>query len=226
MNRCGERRIAGLGGRTLDENTFVGERFEAAIEDAFHAVRLAGAGAWVDAPRSDQPAQGQGSDDERQPAERRDLPVRCAPPAHAGRDIGAGSIHARHGSSSAHRWSEVVPTSPAVLWDSAGEGPSQRTASSACVRAVRRPKSKTSGARASPNAAAAMASANVSTVNTPKLVRPELASDSGTAQYHISMDRYVATIQALVIAATPSVKPTIEVIPSQPRSFHVWRSEL
>jgi hypothetical protein len=74
-------------------------------------------------------------------------------------------------------------------------------------------------ASARPIPVAAKASPSVSTVNRPRLVSPYWAWGSEIAQDQTGIERYARTILAAVIAASPSVKPAIEVSPSQARFF-------
>jgi hypothetical protein len=72
----------------LDQDALAGGLLEAGVEDPIHAARLAGPGrVRVDVLRPDHAAEGEGDDDEGEPAERGGLPVTGAPATHAGREV-------------------------------------------------------------------------------------------------------------------------------------------
>ena len=74
----------------LDEDALGGRLLEAGVEDPVHAAGLARAGrVRVDGLRAGH-AEREGDDDEREPAERRGLPVVGAPAAHARRQVALG----------------------------------------------------------------------------------------------------------------------------------------
>ena len=87
-------REGGIGRReraALDEDALVGGPLEAGVEDPIHATRLARpGGVRVDRLRPGQCAETEGDDDEREPAERRRLPVVGAPTSHARRQVVGG----------------------------------------------------------------------------------------------------------------------------------------
>ena len=84
-------REGGVGRReraALDEDALAGGLLEAGVEDPVHPAGLARARrVRVDRLRADHAAEREGDDDEREPAERRRLPVVGAPAAHAGRQV-------------------------------------------------------------------------------------------------------------------------------------------
>ena len=73
----------------LDQDALAGGLLEPGVEDPVHPARLTGAGgAGIDLLRTELPADGEGGEDEGEPAEGGGLPVTGAPATHAGRDIG------------------------------------------------------------------------------------------------------------------------------------------
>ena len=86
-----ERGIVGVERGALDEDALPGRLLEAGVEDPVDAPGLAGARrVRVDGLRADRAPDREGDDDQREPAERRGLPVGGAPAAHPGREVGVG----------------------------------------------------------------------------------------------------------------------------------------
>ncbi len=86
-----EGRVVGGERPALDEHRLVGGLIERLVEDPGGPAGLAGEGLVVaELLGADRPADHDGGDDEREPAEDRGLPMARAPAAHPGRDVGAG----------------------------------------------------------------------------------------------------------------------------------------